>query len=55
MCARALLVFLMACVCSVFRNAGRSCENSFQRVLIVLDSILLQKWKRIGSWGNSIG
>ena len=35
-CAHALLVFLLACACSVFFNAGRSCENSSQRVLIVL-------------------
>ena len=35
-CARALLVFLLACACSVFLNAGRSSENSSQRVLIVL-------------------
>ena len=35
-CARALLVFLLACPCSVFFNAGRSFENSFQRVLIML-------------------
>ena len=48
-CARALLVFLVVCACSLFFNAGRSSENSFQRVLIVLDSILLLKWMRIGS------
>ena len=36
-CARALLVFLLACSCSVFLNAGQSSENSSQRVLIVLD------------------
>ena len=36
MCARALLVFLLACVCSVFFNAGRSSKNSSQLVLIVL-------------------
>ena len=36
MCARALLVFLLACACSVFLNAGRSSENSSQRVLIAL-------------------
>ena len=47
--ARALLVFLVACTCSLFFNAGRSSENSFERVLIVLDSILLLKWMRIGS------
>ena len=41
-CARALLVFLVACACSVFCNAGRSSENSPQRVVIVLDSILLK-------------
>ena len=35
-CARALFVFLMAFACSVFLNAGRSSENSSQRVLIVL-------------------
>ena len=35
-CARALLLFLLACACSVFFNAGRSCQNSSQRVLIVL-------------------
>ena len=36
MCARTLLVFLLACACSVFLNVGRSSENSSQRVLIVL-------------------
>ena len=36
-CARALLVFLLACACSVFLNAGRSSENSSECVLIVLD------------------
>ena len=35
-CARALPVFLLACVCSVFLNAGRSSENSSQWGLIVL-------------------
>ena len=35
-CARALRVFLLACACSVFCNAGRAFENSSQRVLIVL-------------------
>ena len=35
-CARALLVFLLACACSVFLSAGRSSENSSQWVLIVL-------------------
>ena len=35
-CAGALLVFLLVCACSVFLNAGRSSENSSQRVLIVL-------------------
>ena len=34
-CARPL-VFLLACRCSVLLNAGRSCGNSPQRVLIVL-------------------
>ena len=34
--ARALLVFRLACACSVFLNAGRSFENSSKRVLIVL-------------------
>ena len=48
-CARALLVFLVACVCSLFLNAGGLSENSSLRVLIVLDSILSQKWMRIGS------
>ena len=48
-CARALLVFLVVLPCSVFFNAGRSSENSSQRVLIVFDSILLLKWMRIGS------
>ena len=36
MCASTLLVFLLACGCSVFLNAGQSSENSSQRVLIVL-------------------
>ena len=35
-CACALLVFLLACACSVFCNAGRSFEISPQSVLIVL-------------------
>ena len=35
-CARTLLVFLLACACSVFLNAGRSAENPSPRVLIVL-------------------
>ena len=35
-CARALLVFLLACALSLFLIAGRSSENSSQRVLIVL-------------------
>ena len=35
-CARALLVFQLACACSVFFNVGRLCENSSERVLIVL-------------------
>ena len=36
MCARALVVFLLACACYVFLNTGQSSENSSQRVLIVL-------------------
>ena len=36
MCARALLVFLLAYACSFFLNGGRSSESSSQRVLIVL-------------------
>ena len=36
MCARARLVFLLACACSVFCNAGPSCENSSRQVLRVL-------------------
>ena len=36
-CARGLLVFLLAWACSVFLNAGRSSENSSQQVLIVLN------------------
>ena len=35
-CARALLVFLLACLCPLFLNAGRSSEKSSERVLIVL-------------------
>ena len=35
-CARALLVFLLAYACSLFFNAGRSSEDSSQLVLIVL-------------------
>ena len=52
---RALVVFLVACRCSLFVNVGRSSENSFQRVLILLDSIVLLKWMSIGSKGNSSG
>ena len=36
MCARCPLVFLLACACSVYLNAGGWSENSSQRVLIVL-------------------
>ena len=36
MCGRPLIVFLLACACSVLLNAGRSSENSSKRVLIVL-------------------
>ena len=36
LCMRAPFLFLLACACSVFLNAGRSFENSPQRVLIVL-------------------
>ena len=46
-CARALLVFRVACTCSLACNVGRLCENCSPRVLIVLDSILLRKWKKI--------
>ena len=40
-CALAPLVFLVVRACSVFFNAGPSSEKCFQRVLTVLDSILL--------------
>ena len=43
-CARALLVFLVVCTCSLSFNAGRSFENSSPRVPIVLEYILLLKW-----------
>ena len=36
MCARALLVFLLAYACSVFLNESRSAENSSERGLIAL-------------------
>ena len=36
LCVRALSVFLLACACSVFLNAGRLSESSSVRVLIVL-------------------
>ena len=52
-CARALILFMVVCACSRFVNAGRSSENSCQQVLIVLDYILLLKWMRVGSYGNS--
>ena len=51
-CACALLVFLaflVVCACSLFFNAVRWSQNSSQRVLIVLDYIMLLKWIRIGS------
>ena len=35
-CVLALLVFLVACVYSVFFNAGQSSEQFSQRVLMVL-------------------
>ena len=54
-CAHPLLEFLVARVCSLFCNAGRSPEISSLRALIVLDFILLQKWFRIGNWGKSTG
>ena len=53
--ARALLVFLGVCACSLFFNAGRSSQPSSQRVLIVLHSILLLQWMRIGNLGKSGG
>ena len=46
-CARALLVFLVACAYSLDFNAGRWSECPSQQVLIELDSILLLKWMRI--------
>ena len=54
-CARAFFVFLVVCACSLFLNACQSSENYSQRVLIVLDSILLLKWMPIGRQGNSSG
>ena len=36
MCARAHLVFLLACTCSVFFSAGQLRENVSERVLILL-------------------
>ena len=50
-CASALVVFLLACAWSLLFNAGRSSENSSERVLMVLDSILLLKWMQMGSLG----
>ena len=44
MCECATFVFLVACTCSLFFNAGPSSESPSQRVLIVLDSIQLLKW-----------
>ena len=46
-CVCALLVFLVVCACSLFLNVARSSKNSSQRVLIVLDSIVMLKWMRI--------
>ena len=48
-CARALLVLLVVRACFLFFNAGRLSENCCQRVLIVLDPILLLKWMLIRS------
>ena len=48
-CLCALLPFLVACACSLFFNAARSPERSSPQVLIMLDSIQLRKWTRIGS------
>ena len=42
MYARALLVFLLACACSVFLNAGRPSENSSQ--------LRLGTFCEIGNW-----
>ena len=47
-CAGALLVFQVVCACSPFFNAGRSSENSSQRVLIVLDSAEMDANRRLG-------
>ena len=49
MCAPAHLVFRVVCTCSLFFNVSRLSENSTQRVLIVIDSILLLKWMQIRS------
>ena len=51
---RALLVFLVVCACSLFFNAGRSCENSSQWVLIVLDSIHLLNGYKLESRGTLV-
>ena len=48
-CVRPLLVFLVVFACSLFFNAGRSYETSSQGVRIVLVSMLLLNWRRIGS------
>ena len=48
-CVCALLLFLVAYACSLFFNVARSSESSSQQVLIMLDSIQLRKWTRIGS------
>ena len=47
--AHAPLLFLVVCVCSLFFNAGQPSENSSQRVLIVLDSILLLRCMQTGN------
>ena len=55
MCVRVLLVYLVVCACSLFFNVGQLYEASSAQVLIVLDSILLLNWMRIGSKGNCNG
>ena len=54
LCARALLVFLVACARSVFFNAGRWSEKFYQRVLIVLDLSCCRSGSELEVWATPV-
>ena len=53
-CARTLLVFLLACACSGFLNAGPSFQNSSQRVLIVLVLHCYRMVNKLEAWATPV-